>query len=277
MEEVWQQLSKSGQATSNSERLSVKPTIWIFSLEPIETRYTKQWFDHFPELLKNNLGDNYSVIQVNGIQKNTKTSPGAFLNFSDTNFWKSSQMCEFLEYYNQGKVGKQDHLIFTDAWNPAIIQIKYMNDLLGHNWAIHGFWHAGSYDPQDFLGRLIGDQPWVRHSEKAMFYSLDHNYFATNFHIDMFCDNLLNNLETSESLMHSKKVIRSGWPMEYLDQELSAYKNTNKRNLVLFPHRIAPEKQVDIFYDLANQLPEYEFVVCQEQQLSWYRCVEPQQ
>ena len=36
----------------------------------------------------------------------------------------------------------------------------------------------------------------------------------------------------------------------------------------LFPHRIAPEKQVEMFRDLARQLPDYEFVVCQDQQLT---------
>ena len=41
-----------------------------------------------------------------------------------------------------------------------------------------------------------------------------------------------------------------------------------KKNLILFPHRIAPEKQVDIFRDLKEQLPQYEFVVCQDQQLT---------
>ena len=41
-----------------------------------------------------------------------------------------------------------------------------------------------------------------------------------------------------------------------------------KRDLILFPHRIAPEKQVDIFRDLAEQLPEYEFVICQERELT---------
>jgi hypothetical protein len=36
----------------------------------------------------------------------------------------------------------------------------------------------------------------------------------------------------------------------------------------LFPHRIAPEKQVEIFRDLKEHLPQYEFVVCQDQQLT---------
>jgi hypothetical protein len=36
----------------------------------------------------------------------------------------------------------------------------------------------------------------------------------------------------------------------------------------LFPHRVAPEKQVDIFRSLAMQLPQYDFVVCQDEKLT---------
>jgi len=64
------------------------------------------------------------------------------------------------------------------------------------------------------------------------------------------------------------KIVRAGWPMEYLANSLSQYKGMEKRNLILFPHRIAPEKQVDIFRDLAEQLPQYEFVICQERSLT---------
>ena len=41
-----------------------------------------------------------------------------------------------------------------------------------------------------------------------------------------------------------------------------------KKDIIVFPHRIAPEKQVNIFYDLKEQLPQYEFVVAQERQLT---------
>tara|TARA_Y100001972_G_scaffold107085_1_gene135938 strand:+ start:12 stop:509 length:498 start_codon:yes stop_codon:yes gene_type:complete len=37
-----------------------------------------------------------------------------------------------------------------------------------------------------------------------------------------------------------------------------------KEDIILFPHRIAPEKQPEIFKDLASEMPEYEFIVCQE-------------
>ena len=256
----------------------MKSTIWIFSLEPIETRYTAQWHSHVPALLKNKLGDRFNVVQVDGVQKNSQLTPGAFLNFSDTNYWKSAQMCAFLEQHNQGKTGPNDHFIFTDAWNPTVIQLKYMSDLLGFNWTLHGLWHAGSYDPQDFLGRLIGNAPWVRHSEKAFFEAIDFNYFATDFHIEMFVRNLLNdglneNPWLDEDLDDALKgrwagVVRSGWPMEYMAETLAPYKGRRKRDLILFPHRIAPEKQIEIFWDLRLILPQYDFVVCQEQALT---------
>ena len=65
------------------------------------------------------------------------------------------------------KLADGDYFLYTDAWNPTVIQLKYMAELLGVNITIGGLWHAGSYDPQDFLGRLIGDKPWVRHAEQV--------------------------------------------------------------------------------------------------------------
>ena len=145
-----------------------------------------------------------------------------------------------------------------------------MSELLQIPVTIHALWHAGSYDPQDFLGRLIGDAPWVRNAEKSFFHAIDHNYFATTFHIEMFCHNLLNiDYDTAKaSYIDKGKIVRTGWPMEYMEDTLTPYKGMKKRDLILFPHRIAPEKQVEIFRDLKEHLPQYEFVVCQDQQLT---------
>jgi hypothetical protein len=68
--------------------------------------------------------------------------------------------------------------------------------------------------------------------------------------------------------MQDEQIVRTGWPMEYMDNTLNAYKNMPKRDLILFPHRIAPEKQVEIFRDLAEYLPQYEFIVCQDTRLT---------
>ena len=242
-------------------------TVYLVDLEPVETRYTAQWKTHVPKLLEEAGHDVQILSGPSDIPDST--TPGAFLNFGGTNIYKSSQVEGMGRLFCNGRINAGDHFIFTDAWHPGIINLKYMSELLNVPVKIHALWHAGSYDPQDFLGRLIGDVPWVRHAEKSFFYAIDHNYFATDFHIKLFEKNLLDaNLSTSYANKTSNKIIRTGWPMEYMEGTLLPYKNMKKRDLILFPHRIAPEKQVEIFRDLAKQLPQYEFVVCQDQRLS---------
>ena len=231
-------------------------TIYIVDIEAVDTRYTKQWKEHLPRQLKRST--NEEVITISGGETPQATTPGAFLNFGGTNVYKSKQLELIGEMFCNGKISNDDYFLYTDAWNPTVIQLRYMAELLGVDIRIGGMWHAGSYDPQDFLGRLIGDKPWVRNAEQSMYDCYDDNYFATDFHIDLFAKNLNINKD---------KTHRVGWPMEYLRDTLLGYKGMDKRNLILFPHRIAPEKQVEIFNDLATQLPQYEFVICQERSL----------
>jgi glycosyltransferase involved in cell wall biosynthesis len=234
--------------------------IWLVDLEAVETRYTKQWKIELPKILKKN---NHTVKIISGGESPQATTPGAFLNFGGTNVYKSKQLEIIGLAFCNGEVQDGDYFLYTDAWNPTVIQLKYMAELLNVKIKIGGMWHAGSYDPQDFLGRLIGDKPWVRYAEKSMFECFDHNYFATNFHIDMF----LNNLLDKEAVVNNSKIVRCGWPMEYLKDTLYDYKNSSKENIILFPHRLAPEKQLDIFVDLKKTMPQYEFIVCQDTQL----------
>ena len=251
----------------------MKPNIWIFPIEPLDTRYTRQWHTHIPTQLKAHIEDNFNIIQIDGEQNATDVTPGAFLNFVDTNVWKSTQLVGFLKNYH--RITANDNFLFTDAWNPTIIQLKYINDLENLNWTFHGLWHAGSYDKHDFLGNIKG--AWVKLAEKSMFASYTHNYFATEFHVRMFFDNVIQSGYPSENPWYDEdwdevyddgSIVRTGWPMEYLKETLLPYTTAEKRDLIVFPHRIAPEKQVNIFKALQLQLPQYDFVICQEEKLT---------
>ena len=239
--------------------------IFLVELEPVETRYTAQWKKYLPTQLRD---AGFDVDIITGPSDAPQdTTPGAFLNFSGTNYWKSEQLMLISSLFANGTVKDGDYFLYTDAWNPTVIQLKYMAELLGVKIKIGGMWHAGSYDPADFLGRLIGNAPWVRHAEMSMYECFDDNFFATDFHIDMFTNTFWNDdRDIDRQLLH--KIRRVGWPMEYMEDSLDAYKNLKKRDLILFPHRIAPEKQLEIFKDLATYLPQYEFVVCQEKKLT---------
>ena len=250
--------------------------VFLIDLEAVETRYTGQWKTHVPALLQK-AGHHVNIIS-GPTDIPSATTPGAFLNFGGTNIYKASQVEQMGRLFCSGSVNPGDHFVFTDAWHPGIINLKYMSELLNIPVTTHGLWHAGSYDPQDFLGRLVGNKPWVRNAEKSFFHAFDHNYFATDFHIEMFNRELLNNGHTVENPWYEEeleeilsgeypKFVRTGWPMEYMQDTLNNYWTTPKRDLILFPHRIAPEKQVEIFRDWATHLPQYEFVVCQDTQL----------
>ena len=232
-------------------------TIFIVDIEAVDTRYTKQWKEYLPKQLQRSTNEEVTVISGGEVPQ--ATTPGAFLNFAGTNNYKSQQMLEISRMFANGEITNGDYFIYTDAWNPTVIQLRYMAELLGVNIRIGGLWHAGSYDPHDFLCRLIGDKPWVRNAEHSMYDCYDDNYFASQFHIVLFSQSL----NTSENTTHL-----FGCPMEYLANSLVRYKNMPKENIILFPHRIATEKQIDILRDLKEQLPQYEFIVCQEQQLT---------
>jgi glycosyltransferase involved in cell wall biosynthesis len=233
--------------------------VFLVELEPVETRYTAQWKKHLPTQMRE---AGLDVEIITGPEDAPQdTTPGAFLNFSGTNYWKSEQLKTISQLFADGKVQHGDYFLYTDAWNPTVLQLKYMAELLGVDIQIGGMWHAGSYDPADFLGRLIGDAKWVRLAEESMFETFDHNFFATDFHIDLFLDSFPD--------VDKDKIHRVGWPMEYMEDTLFDYNiPANKMPMVLFPHRVAPEKQVDIFKDLGKSIPEAQFVVAQETQLS---------
>lgn len=219
--------------------------IIIFALEPIDSRYTAQWYKCIPEQLTTKLkGTAHEVIQLSGVQTTSSVTSGAFLNFQDTNRWKSSQLMAFCDLLDAGKITSDDVILFTDAWNPVLLQVKYMRDLGGYNWHISSYWHAGAYDPTDILGYSM-QKPWCWEAERAMFHASDSNWYATHFHKQMF----LNNLQILEQYAH--KALVSGQPHDLAVQALNQINlKAVSKSGVIWPHRYNADKQPEIAEDL---------------------------
>ena len=236
--------------------------IVLVDLESVSTRYTCQWKTHIPKTL---LARGHEVLVVEGSAAETEIpTAGAFLNFAGTQIYKAGQVAQLGHLFQSGQIPAGSHIVFTDAWHPGVLAVKYMSALCKIPVTIHGLWHAGSYDPYDFLGRVIGDAPWVRTAELSFAHAYDINYFATAYHRDLFTRVVCGGGT-------APRLQLTGWPMEYLIDDLAPYRGLTKRNLILFPHRLAPEKQVEMFRDLAAQMPQYEWVVCQDQMLSKHK------
>ena len=103
-------------------------TIYIVDLEAVDTRYTKEWKEHLPKQIKR--ATNHAVVTISGGDTPQATTPGAFLNFGGTNVYKSAQMEKIGKMFCDGKIKNGDYFLYTDAWNPTVLQLKYMACLL---------------------------------------------------------------------------------------------------------------------------------------------------
>lgn len=234
-------------------------TIYIIPIEPLDSRYTKQWYHNIPLLLEQKIQQHklsFSVVTIDGEIVADTTTPGAFLNFADTNVYKATQTAEVARLFSAGKVQPGDKFLVTDGWNFAITAIRYMSDLLKIPVEIHSQWHAGAYDPSDILGYQMS-KPWPWHAEQSWFLASDQNYFATEFHKNMFLKNL--NIAPE----HQHRAVRSGQPHDGVIMACSQYQNTTKTKSVIWPHRYNADKQPDIAEDLGKQL-NAEFVITQK-------------
>ena len=84
--------------------------IYLVDLEYVETRYTAEWKTYFPEYLRVNGLD---VTVIEGPENIAAcTTPGAFLNFSGTNVYKSEQVRKIAELFTENKIKDGDKCCF---------------------------------------------------------------------------------------------------------------------------------------------------------------------
>jgi hypothetical protein len=236
-------------------------TIWIIPIEPIDQRYTKQWYDNIPVILEQDIAErglDYQVVTIDGEEfAPEQRTEGAFLDFGATNVYKATQAAEVSRKFSNGEVKAGDKFLITDAWNFVITPIKYMSDLLDIPVEIHSIWHAGAYDPSDILGYKMS-KPWPWLQEQSWFMSGDKNYFASESHRQMF----LKNLDIPEE--YESRAVRSGQPHELIIQPLLRRQPMEKQDRVMWPHRYNDDKQPDIAERLAKK---FDMVITQKMNL----------
>lgn len=238
-----------------------KNTIYIICLEPIDQRYTKQWYDNIPVILKQAIAKHnleYEVVTIDGEDfAPEQRSEGAFLDFGATNVYKATQAATVSKLFSNGKIKSGDKFLITDAWNFVITPIKYMSDLLDIPVEIHSIWHAGAYDPSDILGYKMS-KPWPWLQEHSWFMSSDYNYYASESHRQMFLKNL--DIPTE----YHSRAVRSGQPHELIVAGLRERMSTEKKDSVMWPHRYNADKQPEIAERLSD---DFDMVITQKMNL----------
>lgn len=228
-------------------------TVWLLPIEPFAERYTADWERWWPQGLR---AEGLHVQEVRGTSGARERTGGEFLDPCATWEWKGSQVVNLARLWQHGYVQDGDVVLNLDLWGPGTTAALYMRHTTGRRVRVAGFYHAGASDPHDFLART-GCGRWALDVERGWCKGVDLLLCGSAFSEAM--------LRTSLGLRGdtSVRVAPVGCPV--FQQPLLRYATPwhQRERLVVFPHRLAPEKQ-----------PE-EFALLQDVHAARYPCAPP--
>lgn len=207
--------------------------LYILPIEPLEERYSADWLRWLKAWLKTANVDNFIIDPKR--ERYDKIQHGQFLDAIGTNQYKAKQLETLTQIFADGYVKDGDIIWVHDLWFPGIEMVAYMRNALNLKIRIYGMLHAGTYDPYDFITQC-GMRAWGRHLEKAWLTMADGVFVATQFH-----ENLL--WQDGNDISNVHKV---PFPMYWDKPEPDMSK---KEDLIVFPHRLAPEKGISLWSD----------------------------
>lgn len=221
--------------------------IFYIPIEPYETRYTADWIEQFETEFKNN---NIEFETILGDQTTTKLKPGTVLDGCGTNIYKFSQLQKLLKKINNGEVKDNDAILFADMWFPGLESLFYVKNVENLNFKIFGILHAGTWDHYDFTYRT-GMECWARPIEESWIQNVDKVFVATEFHKDLI---------TYEIMNCEQQIEVTGIP--FYGKKLSEKYKADKEDIIVFPHRVVPEKNPQLFerLSLIPELSKFKFI-----------------
>lgn len=198
-------------------------------IERLEERYSYQWDKWFQHAF---IRDRIHFIAV-GDDHPRKIYDGQFLDVIGTNQYKCDQLAQILEII-EADPKEPTTIFFMDLWFPGIQSIAYVRDGLKAPIKIVGMMHAGTYDEHDFLSQC-GMEVWGRDFESSVLKIADRVLVGSMFHVKLM---------QRAGLEVEKKAMLVDWPVE------TNFTPRMKDDIVVFPHRLAPEKQPQVFDEL---------------------------
>ena len=227
---------------------------WL-PLEILDKRYTAQTRKWYGDEFKKH----FDVNMIEGEQLTSKIESGSFLDAYGTNYYKFTQLAEVAKQFRDKKINDGDIFFIDDLWMPGLEGIKYMEKMGKEmNIKIYGVMHAGSWIPSDDVATKLGKQKWCKKYEKSLFDLLDGVFVGSQFHKDMITSYMGKNIEN--------KIYNTGLPFYPSEIHKQTHEHTwkNKSNIVIFPHRLHPEKHPDLFDNMKNKFkdkyPNWDFI-----------------
>ena len=241
-------------------------TIYIFDSKSIDLKYIRNWQDNLRNILEDHIIKHnlkYQVItfydvNVNGMSIIDNT-PLTFTNIVEQ---QSNQANIFSELFYNKKVKPGDHFIFMDAWNPAILQLKYLSVVYRVPVWTHAFWQLGSFNKTSYIS-FSKTITWQKNTERALMSAINHNYYYSTYQFNMI-KSLFKTLGAKQLINSELKIQKAGPPMEHVRDYARQHKGALKRDMILFADKGTFDRTMIIFRELQRALPQYEWVCIED-------------
>jgi glycosyltransferase involved in cell wall biosynthesis len=230
--------------------------LYYIPIEPLEERYSKQWYDNFPVEFRNG---GFDVEVIDGEPLSTHVGVGTFLDINSTIAYKNSQFIKIANLFHTGQVKDGSIFFFGDMEFWGLESLRLMADMNKIKIKIFAFLHAASYTIQDAFAIA---EPYQKYTEIGWAVACDGIFVGSQYHKDAFISRRLEKY-ASENLNKLKdKIVVTGNPLFLSDFP----KFTEpKKNQIIISNRFDWEKRpnisLDFSYVLKKKHPDWNIIV----------------
>lgn len=223
--------------------------IWYLPIQPLEERYSAQWWTMFPDEF-NRRSIQFGVIQ--GERLTATINNGTFLDTNDSLYWQASQLKQVARLFHYKQIKDGDVFFVADIEFWGIEAIRYLATLNDVKIKLCGFCHAGSYTKEDFFAKCA---PYAKSYEHAWGRIFDKIFVGSHYHKRQLKD--LRGIPGG-------KIAVTGNPYD-IEGTLSQLPKVKKKNRIICTNRPDPEKRPGMtlatFITLHRVHPDWEFMV----------------
>jgi glycosyltransferase involved in cell wall biosynthesis len=223
--------------------------LYYIPIEPLDERYTEQWYRWFPNEFKFQ-GIEYTIIDGEPLVED-EIKVGTFLDINSSTHYKFTQLQKISRMFHEGVIKDCDVFFVADIEFFGIESIRYLSTLNNINIKMYGFCHAGSYTREDFFSKC---EPFAKFFEKAWFNLFDEVFVGSEYHKQQIIK--LRGADPS-------KIIVTGNPYDTINE--GVHPRHTKENICILTNRPDYEKRpnitLDVFEILKALHPDWRFVV----------------
>lgn len=235
--------------------MTVKPDLIVVPIEPLEERYTAQWYKNFPPAFAEHF--NVTVIEGQPLQETIKV--GTFLDINSTVHYKMSQLQQIAALFDSRKIKEGTRFFFGDIEFWGIESVRLMAQMNNIEIKLTGFLHAASYTIGDAFEVAARYQ---QYTEVGWLASFDTVFVGSEYHKQAVIQRRLNPVNAAQL---GTRIKVSGNPLFPDDYPPFPCTVEHKKNQVVLTNRFDREKQPDLTLELFKQAkakhPDWNFVI----------------